>query len=89
MAFVNMALQTNFDRIVRHLERFSDSPLRSMSAFEDLLRMSAEELDVFSILDARLRQSDDPRSLHITMMGPGLFNWLHGFDNEYHMSENA
>ena len=95
MAFVDMAMRTNLGRIARwlpkyrHRSRARGMTSRPMINFEDLLLTSAERLGVYSILDPRLRQSDEPRSLHITMMRLDYFDWLRRFDSDYHLSVNA
>jgi hypothetical protein len=55
--------------------------------FGELLLASAREIGVFAHLDPRLRQQDDPRTLHITMLTN--INWLRQYDNDYDLSVNA
>lgn len=95
IAFVDMALRSNLDRISRRfsIRRFQhrgpDAMHRSGFDFDDLLLASAERLGVYAILDPRLRQLDEPRSLHITMMRPEQIEWLQRLDSEYHLSTSA
>jgi hypothetical protein len=95
MAFVDMAMRNDLDQISRgiakdyHRRREVVSTSRPSTEFDDLLLASAQHLGLYSTLDPRLRQSDEPRSLHITMMRPDYFAWLQKFDEEYHLSDNA
>ncbi|KAF2188329.1 hypothetical protein K469DRAFT_703837 [Zopfia rhizophila CBS 207.26] len=95
MAFVDMAMRTYLGRIARWLPKYqhrrhtAGTTSRPTFDFDDLLLASAESLGVLSIFDPRLRQSDEPRSLHITMMRSDYFDWLRRFDDDYHLSVNA
>ncbi|KAF2637555.1 hypothetical protein P280DRAFT_482984 [Massarina eburnea CBS 473.64] len=94
MAFVDMAMRTNLGRIARWLPKYhhrrSTTISRPTFEFDDLLLASADKLGLYATLDPRLRQSDEPRSLHITMMRPDYFDWLRRFDDDYHhMNDNA
>ena len=95
MAFIDMALRSNLDRVARRLSKHSlrhrraDKTSGSSLNFEDLLLASAEHLGVYCNLDPRLHQLDEPRSLHITMMRPNQINWLQRFDDDYHLSASA
>ncbi|KAF2707295.1 hypothetical protein K504DRAFT_492803 [Pleomassaria siparia CBS 279.74] len=88
MAFVDMAMRNNVGRISRRLPKQHYRRRRAAGTisqptfdFDDLLLALAELLGVYSIFDPRLRQSDEPRSLHITMMRPDCFDWLQRFDD--------
>jgi hypothetical protein len=93
MAFVDMAMRNDLGRIARrllkHHHRLQRTTSRPTYNFDDLLLASAESLGIYSIFDPRLRQSDEPQSLHITMMRSDYFNWLRRFDDNYHLSVNA
>lgn len=80
MAFVDMAMRTNLERIVRRRPKYRQ---RDCNRFDDLLLASAEHIGVYSQLDPRLHQLDELRSLYITMMRPDYFNWLRRFDPDY------
>lgn len=95
MAFIDMTLRSNLDRISRRLSRYRlqrrnpDTALESSLNFDDLLLASANRLGVYSTLDPRLRQLDEPGSLHITMMRPDQVSWLQRLDDDYHLSASA
>jgi hypothetical protein len=94
MSFINMALRTNLDRLVRrliklHVQRRNPDTVGISVDFEAMLLASAETLGIRATLDPRLRQLDEPRSLHITMMRPDQISRLRDFDKDYHLSANA
>jgi hypothetical protein len=94
MSFINMALRTNLDRLVRrliklHVQRRNPDTVGISVDFEAMLLASAETLGIRATLDPRLRQLDEPRSLHITMMRPDQVSRLREIDKDYHLSANA
>ena len=95
MAFVDMALRSNLDHIARRSIKYQlqHRPMGRTAGssidFDALLLASAEHLGVYSTLDARLRQLDEPRSLHITMMRDNQIRWLQAIDKDYQPSACA
>jgi hypothetical protein len=94
MSFINMALRTNLDRLVRrliklHVQRRNPDTVGISVDFEAMFLASAETLGIRATLDPRRRQLDEPRSLHITMMRPDQISRLRDFDKDYHLSANA
>jgi hypothetical protein len=90
MAFVDMAMRLSLDSIVRRLAKQkhrSEAP--SQTTFDDFLLASAERIGVWSQLDPRLHQLDEPRTLHITTMLPDHLEWLRRFDDDYRESVNS
>lgn len=58
----------------------------SFADFEAKLLGCARQLGVYSQLDPRLRQTGNPRSLHITTMAADSLQWLQQHDRDYQYS---
>lgn len=87
MAFVEMALHFKPDRFASYVQ---SNPLMSDLSFTDFetkLLQCARKLGFYAQLDPRLRQTDYPRSLHITLMDADTLDWLRQYDWDYHFSE--
>ena len=87
LAFVEMAIQFNPSRLASHVQSNSDLSQVYYPDFEAALLACARQLGIECQLDPRLRQTDEPRSLHITMMTPDRLHWLQRHDIEYRLSE--
>jgi hypothetical protein len=89
MAFMNMALKQDVSRMVRQMKLNSQHRRRVAVEFHDLLRLSADELGVFKLLETELRQKDDLVALHITTMARDALQYLQNQDPAYHLSHMA
>ena len=86
MAFIEMAMQfrpNTFACYVRSNPVLHDL---SFAEFESNLLACAKKIGVYAQLDPRLRQADNPRTLHITMMVNDTLQWLQQHDTDYHYS---
>lgn len=83
MSFVEMAIQ--FDPADFAHDVQSAAVLHSVSHpdFEAQLLACARQLNVYAQLDPRLRQTDNPRTLHITSMSAAAVLWLQKHDPDY------
>ena len=86
MAFIDMAIQFRPDTFACYAR--SDPLLHDLSFvdFETKLLASAKQISVYAQLDPRLRQPDNPRTLHITMMTQDVLRWLQEHDADYQYS---
>jgi hypothetical protein len=78
MAFIEMAMQQGTS--IEQLD--SQRPARQDN-FDALLPGAARSIGECATLDARLYQSDEPTSLHITMMNDQQLGYLLRFDKDY------
>ena len=93
MAFVEMAVQFNpadfLHRPLHTNEAVESSCLHlEQETFDHYLLACAKNLGVYALLDPRLRQPDNTRSLHITSLSETAMEWLkeHG---DYQWSANS
>ena len=89
MAFIDMAVQFNPVSLAARVQATEDLGTVSHPDFQDQLLTCARHLGVYSILDPRLAQSDDPRTLHMTNMSSHLLDLLRETDPNYHYSHNS
>ena len=83
MAFMEMAIQFNPSRLASHIQGLEDLSSMYHPDFVCQLLASARILDIYHHLDARLRQSDEPRSLFMCSMLPQRLDELRSLDSEY------
>ncbi|KAI4187347.1 MAG: hypothetical protein LQ346_005511 [Caloplaca aetnensis] len=90
MTFVEMAIQFNPSALaaymVEHIPHLNSS---YHTDFEDQFLDCARRLGVYAVLDPRLKQSDEPRTLHITLMTRARLEMLRALDVDYQLSPNA
>jgi hypothetical protein len=88
MAFVEMAIQFNPTSFAASVQEASALQYLGFPEFEAQLLRCAKTIGVYAQLDPRLRQPDDARSLHITVMTKELLQSLQRIDPGYHFSSN-
>ncbi|KAL8730745.1 MAG: hypothetical protein Q9181_004551 [Wetmoreana brouardii] len=86
MAFIEMAMQFNPNDLARYAQ--SNPVLHDLTFqhFESTLLDCARQIDVYVQLDPRLRQPDNPRTLHITTMQKDRIRILQQLDKDHHKS---
>lgn len=90
MTFVEMAIQFNPSALAAYMvDNLPELNSAYHTDFQDHFLACARRLGTYAILDPRLQQSDEPRSLHITLMTMDRFMRLREFDNDYQLSPNA
>ncbi len=89
MAFLDMAAQFSPESLAARVQAAQDLGTVSHPDFQVQLLTCARHLGIYGILDPRLFQSDDPRTLHITTMLPECLALLQEIDPDYHYSVNA
>ncbi|KAL8663546.1 MAG: hypothetical protein Q9202_003734 [Teloschistes flavicans] len=89
MSFIEMAVQFNSDKLARY--KTSNPLLRDLTFqdFETRLLDCARQIGVYAQLDPRLRQPDNPRTLHITAMSEARLRHLQQLDKDYRYSVRA
>ena len=83
MTFLDMAIQFNQVGLSTAVQTASRLKEVYHPDFEKQLLTCARRLSTFPILDARLRQQDDPRSLYISNMVDEDLTWLTSIDADY------
>lgn len=83
MAFMEMAAQFNPSDSACQFERCQHLGNLAHPDFDSQLLASARNLNVYHLLDPRLQQSDEPRSLYMTQLRPDRLQWLQARDSEY------
>ncbi|KAH3908047.1 hypothetical protein HBI56_150000 [Parastagonospora nodorum] len=78
MAFIEMAMQQGTS-----IEQLGNQRPARQDNFDALLLGAARSIDEYATLDARLYQSDEPTSLHITMMNDQQLGYLLRIDKDY------
>ena len=89
LSFLELAIQFDLSTLPGSVVGHSDLESIYCPAFEEKLQEHARCLGVYAQLDPRLRQLDEPRTLHITMMQPQKLAWLNELDSDYRLSQNA
>ena len=89
LAFIEMAIQFNPSFLAGQVQSAPRLSQISYPDFEEQLLACAKRLGVYPQLDPRLRQSDEPKTLHITTMSPRELRLLQHIDPEYTFSPNA
>lgn len=89
MSFIEMAMQFNPDKLARY--KMSNPLLQDLTFqdFETRLLDCARQIGVYAQLDPRLRQPDNPRTLHITAMSEARLRHLQQLDKDYRYSVRA
>ena len=83
MAFIEMAMQFNPDPFACYVQSNPVFQDLSFADFEMKLLACAKQLGIYAQLDPRLRQTDNPRTLHITTMDADSLRWLQQYDKDY------
>ena len=83
MAFIEMGMQFSPDPFACYVQSNPVFQDLSFADFETKLLASARQLNVYAQLDPRLRQTDNPRTLHITTMNERSLRWLQQKDKDY------
>ncbi|KAI8938230.1 hypothetical protein NX059_005891 [Plenodomus lindquistii] len=78
MAFIEMAIRKGPSNA-----QLSDKRRTRQADFDASLLGTARSIGEYATLDARLYQSDEPTSFHITNMSREQDEWLLRFDNDY------
>lgn len=89
MAFIELGMQFHPDDFARYVR---SNPLLqdlTFADFESKLLVCAKELNIYAQLDPRLRQPDNPRTLHITNMDSASLAWLQRLDKDYQYSSRS
>ncbi|KAI4189688.1 MAG: hypothetical protein L6R41_001297 [Letrouitia leprolyta] len=90
MTFVEMAIQFSPSALATYM--VNELPQLNQAYhpdFQEQFLACARRLGVFAILDARLHQTDEPRSLHITLMTSDRLEMLRAIDRDYQLSPNS
>ncbi|KAL9596321.1 MAG: hypothetical protein Q9219_005875 [cf. Caloplaca sp. 3 TL-2023] len=90
MTFVEMAIQFNPSALTAYLvDNLPHLHPSYHAGFWEQFLACAHRLGVFAILDSGLQQTDEPRSLHITLMTQPRLEMLHAIDPDHQLSPNA
>ena len=89
ISFVELAITFDPSSLPMMVRQSSRLDTLYRPAFEERLLECARRVNVYAQLDPRLRQQDEPRTLHITNMQAQRLRSLQAIDEEYQLSPNA
>lgn len=89
MTFVEMAIQFNPSALADYIDDIPHLSSMYHPDFTEQFLTCARRLEVYAVLDPRLEQTDEPRSLHITLMTRERLKMLRTLDDDYKLSPNA